>query len=106
MDEIVAPQLRDEKGRLVKGTPGKQPGTQNHLTKTIKATVLAVFNELQDDPKNSLKSFAQKYPRDFYAIAARLIPLEVTGSMKHIINVTDTEDDKEQIQEAEIVNGD
>lgn len=106
MDEIATPQLRDEKGRLVKGTPGKQLGTQNRLTKTVKSTVLAVFNELQTDPKHSLESFAKKYPRDFYAIAARLIPLEVTGSLKHIINVTDTEEDKEQIQEAEIVNGD
>lgn len=74
------------------GNSGKAPGTLNKLTRTVKETVLAVFNELQDDPKNSLKAFATKHPRDFYAIAARLIPTELTGSIKHIINVTDQND--------------
>lgn len=82
------PIIRDDKGRIAGGT-GRQIGATNKLTRTVKETVLAVFNELQDDPKNSLKSFATKHPRDFYAIAARLIPTELTGSIKHIINVTD-----------------
>lgn len=74
------------------GNPGKQAGTVPRLNKTVKETVLAVFNDLQTDPKTGLKSFAVKYPRDFYAIAARLIPTELTGTLKHIINVTDTDE--------------
>lgn len=67
-----------------KGNKGKQPGTQNHLTKTVKETVLAVFNDLQSDPKVNLKTFGRKYPRDFYNIAARLIPTEIQGHFDKI----------------------
>lgn len=61
------------------GNPGKPKGAVNHLTKTVKETVLAVFNEIQSDPEVKLTAFAKKYPRDFYAIAAKLIPTEVSG---------------------------
>jgi hypothetical protein len=64
------------------GNPGKPKGATNHLTRTVKETVLAVFNELQGDPKNNLKAFAVKYPRDFYNIAAKLIPNEVKADVK------------------------
>jgi hypothetical protein len=74
------------------GNPGRQPGQLNKLTKTLKETVLAVFNEIQTDPKNNLKAFAEKYPRDFYQIAAKLIPTEITGSVKQIIVVTDVDE--------------
>lgn len=69
-----------EKGKEKSG--GRQKGVQNHLTKTVKETVLEVFNKLQDDPKANLEQFAKKYPRDFYQIAARLIPTEITGTVK------------------------
>ena len=64
------------------GNAGKPPGTLNKLTRTVKETVLAVFNELQDDPKHSLKTFAQKYPRDFYNIAAKLIPTDLKATIE------------------------
>lgn len=70
------------------GNPGKPKGATNHLTRTVKETVLAVFQEIQTDPKNNLKAFAKEYPRDFYQIAAKLIPTEVTGTVKSIIKVT------------------
>lgn len=63
------------------GNPGKLPGTKNRLTKTVKETVLAVFTDLQSDPKHSLKAFARKYPRDFYNIAAKLIPTEIKADV-------------------------
>ena len=65
-----------------KGNKGKPKGTPNKLTKTVKETVLAVFNQMQDDPKVNLAKFAQDYPRDFYAIAAKLIPTEVKGEVE------------------------
>lgn len=67
-----------------KNAPDRGPGK---LTKTVKETVLAVFNTLQTDPKNNLTAFATKYPRDFYAIAAKLIPTEITGNLKKVIRV-------------------
>lgn len=69
-----------EKGK--EKTGGRQKGVQNHLTKTVKETVLEVFNKLQDDPKSNLEQFAKKHPRDFYQIAAKLIPTELTGNIK------------------------
>jgi hypothetical protein len=77
--------------------PKRGPGK---LTKTVKETVLAVFNELQGDPQHCLLAFAQTYPRDFYAIAAKLIPTEVVGqTAKQVIRVRIDGD----ITDAEIV---
>lgn len=73
------------------GNSGRPAGTQNKLTRTVKETVLAVFNDLQGDEKHNLKTFAEKYPRDFYQIAAKLIPTEIAGTVKTIINVIDGE---------------
>lgn len=64
-----------------KGQGGRPPGATNLLTRTVKETVLAVFNEIQSDPKVNLTSFAKQYPRDFYAIAAKLIPTEVKANV-------------------------
>jgi hypothetical protein len=72
-----------------KGQGGRKKGVPNKLTSTVKETVLSVFQEIQSDPKNSLLQFAKKYPRDFYQIAAKLIPTEITGSIKTTIKVTD-----------------
>jgi hypothetical protein len=69
-----------EKGKSKTG--GRQKGVQNNFTKTVKETVLEVFNKIQDDPKVNLEQFAKKFPRDFYQIAAKLIPTEITGSIK------------------------
>lgn len=97
---ISNPQITANNGRFLPGNPGRQPGTKGRLTKTVKETVLAVFNQIQEDPKANLTAFAKKYPRDFYAIAARLIPTEITGTIRQVIRVTDTPDD---IEEAEVI---
>lgn len=75
-----------------KGNTGRPKGAQGKLTKTVKETVLSVFQDIQKDPKINLKKFAQDYPRDFYQIAARLIPTEITGSVKTVIKVTDLDE--------------
>lgn len=64
-----------------KGNSGRPKGTPNKITRTVKETVLSVFNEIQSDPKVKLSAFAKQYPRDFYAIAAKLIPTEVQASI-------------------------
>jgi hypothetical protein len=73
---------------FAKGNPGRPPGVGNHLTRTVKETVLSVFQELQGDPKHNLKAFAQKYPRDFYNIAAKLIPQDMKAEVSAPEGVT------------------
>lgn len=69
------------------GNSGKPKGAVNHLTKTVKETVLQVFNELQDDPAVNLTAFAKKYPKDFYLIAAKLIPTDIKADLTATLNV-------------------
>lgn len=78
------------KGGFSKGNPGKPQGAKNHITKTVKEKVLEVFNDLQSHPKASLRAWAESKPGEFYQIAAKLIPTEITGSLKRVIVVTDT----------------
>lgn len=71
-----------------KGHGGRPKGAKNKLTRSVKEMVKQVFDELQEDPKASLEAFAKKYPRDFYNIAAKLIPTEVDATVKqHVIKV-------------------
>lgn len=70
------------RGRPFKpGNSGRPAGTQNKLTKSVKETVLAVFNDLQEDKINNLMAFAKLYPRDFYQIAAKLIPTDLKAEL-------------------------
>lgn len=78
------------KGQFQKGnkmSKGRPEGTPNKLTATVKETVLNVFNELQGDKKNNLKAFAEKYPRDFYQIAAKLIPTDIKAQVRSTIKL-------------------
>jgi hypothetical protein len=74
-----------------KGEGGRPKGVQNKITKTVKETVLAVFNDLQEKPGVRLMDWAQEEPTEFYRIAARLIPTEITGTVKTVIKVTESE---------------
>lgn len=71
---------------FIKGeAKGRPKGAVNKLTKqmrTVKETVLAVFNELQDNPQTDLLKFAKDYPREFHAIAAKLIPTEIKADVE------------------------
>jgi hypothetical protein len=72
-----------------KGDPraGRPPGTPNKLTATVRDTVLSVFHQLQESKEHSLLTFAKDNTKDFYQIAAKLIPNEIVGTVKTIINV-------------------
>jgi hypothetical protein len=67
---------------------GRPIGAVNKINKTIKESVLNVFNKIQDDPQHNLETFAKKYPREFYLIASKLIPTEMIGTTETIIKVT------------------
>jgi hypothetical protein len=82
--------LGKEATQYKKGEGGRPKGIQNKITRTVKETVLSVFNEIQSDPKVKLSAFAKQYPRDFYAIAAKLIPTEVQATVEATINWEET----------------
>ena len=78
--------------KLTSETRAKMPSRgQGKLNRTVKETVLAVFNQLQSDPKARLITWAKAEPTEFYKIAAKLIPTELTGTVKTIITVTENE---------------
>ncbi len=76
------PQNTANSGQFKAGNPGKPPGTLNKLTRTVKETVLAVFNELQEDPKVNLAAWAKEEPTEFYKIAAKLIPQDIKAKVE------------------------
>ena len=65
-----------------KGEGGRPKGVPNKLTKTVKETVLAAFNELQEDPLTNIVAWGKDNPTAFYQIAAKLIPTEVQGKLE------------------------
>lgn len=74
------------KGQFGPGNPGKPKGATNKVTRTVKDAVLATFMKVQEDPKHpaNLDNFAKKYPREFHAVAAKLIPSEVTAKISMV----------------------
>lgn len=66
---------------------GRQKGSVNKLTRTVRETVLAAFNELQTDPKANIIDWAKKNPKDFYLIASKLIPAEIVATGNTTIKV-------------------
>lgn len=74
--------MHDNKGKFLPGNPGKQKGTTNKLTRTVRETVLAAFTELQADPVNNIVAWAKTEPTEFYKIAAKLIPTEIKGDLQ------------------------
>lgn len=75
------------------GEGGRPPGVQNKLTRTVKEAVLLAFNTLQENEEHNLDAFAKKYPRDFYNIAAKLIPTEVQAKIANVPNIYEFEPD-------------
>ena len=69
-----------------KGAPGRPVGAKNKLPGTVKEMVLNVFNQLQDDPKANLFTWAQTETTEFYRIAAKLIPTEVKAKVEGTVN--------------------
>lgn len=58
----------------------KTPRGPGQFTKTVKEAVLAAFNDLQKDPSVNIIAWGKGNPTEFYKIAAKLIPTEVTGA--------------------------
>lgn len=64
-----------------KGEGGRPKGAVNKLTKTVRDVVQDTFDELQEDKRYSLKAFAKEYTKEFYQIAAKLIPTNIKAEL-------------------------
>ncbi len=63
-------------------TGGRTKGTPNKTTVAIREAVLSVFADLQAEAGSENGHFlgwARDKPTDFYRLASRLLPLQVTG---------------------------
>lgn len=62
-----------------KKTGGRQPGSQNKVTSSMKETVSDTLKWLQGQPRVNMRAWAKANPTEFYRIAAKLIPTEIVG---------------------------
>lgn len=66
------------------GNPaGRKPGTQNRLTLTVKQGFEAAFEKMQGG-EHALDKWAAKNPTDFYKLASKLIPSQITAELSGI----------------------
>jgi hypothetical protein len=80
-EEGAAMTRKDENGRRHK-TGGRRKGSVNKSTAAIKEAMLAVFAELQEQTGTENGHFlewAKGNSTDFYKLASKLLPLQVTG---------------------------
>lgn len=73
-----------------KGHPkmgGRQKGTPNKLTATVRETFERVFNSLQEDPKQQLEAFARDNPVEFHKLIAKLLPIDLAVQGGVTLNV-------------------
>lgn len=62
--------------------PGRPKGLQNKTTSTMKQAIAAVYDALQKGQKVEHGHFiewAKKHPTEFYKIASKLLPLQISG---------------------------
>ena len=64
-------------------TGGRQPGSPNRVTRTVKEAFEAVFRDMQADATKpyALANWAQMQPDEFYKLAAKLIPTDIKASV-------------------------
>jgi hypothetical protein len=69
--------------QLPRAGAGRPKGSPNKVTAAFKQAVLLAFNDERMGGTNGLVEWGLENRTEFYKIAARLIPTEVTGSVDH-----------------------
>jgi hypothetical protein len=72
-------------------TGGRQPGSPNKVTKTVKEAFEAAFRTAQELPGLKLDDWAQANPTEFYKVCAKLIPSEIKGQVDHTVRAPQLE---------------
>jgi hypothetical protein len=80
----------------VSGNPdGRQKGVPNKVTRTFKEMLTEALLAMQDDKKHNLIQWGKENPTEFYKIASKLIPTELSGAIEtKLINVIPPDDNK------------
>jgi hypothetical protein len=68
------------------GNPAGKPKGTKHTMTVFKEAVCTVYQDIGGD--RSFAAWAKKNPTDFYKIAARLIPQELTGAGGAALSIT------------------
>lgn len=63
-------------------TGGRKRGTQNKFTRSVKEAFEAAFKSMQEKPHIKLEDWGESNPTEFYKLASKLIPSEVTATVK------------------------
>jgi hypothetical protein len=64
------------------GNPkGRDVGTQNRITKTVKEAFEIAFNDMQSVPGVRLGDWGKENPTEFYKISSKLIPSDVNATI-------------------------
>jgi hypothetical protein len=74
---------------------GREKGSKNKLTRTFKEILTDALEALQEDKKNNLEAWAKENPTEFYKIASKLIPSEISATVESkVITVIPPNDNK------------
>jgi hypothetical protein len=65
-------------------TGGRQKGTENKVSTSMKECVMSTLEWLQTQPKSNMRDWAKENPTPFYQIAAKLIPTEISANVEVI----------------------
>ena len=66
---------------------GRRAGTPNKATASIKGAFVEAFDKLGG--ADALAKWAVDQPTEFYKLASKLIPTELTGQVKTVIEIID-----------------
>lgn len=76
-----------------KGSPklgGRQKGTPNKTTATMKTAIMSVYERLQagtGDPHGHFLKWAEDTPTEFYKLASKLLPIQLAGDEENPLTV-------------------
>lgn len=73
--------------KFEKGNPGKPAGATNHVTRSVKEVIAKAVQDAQADPKHpaNVANFSKEFPREFWQVAAKLIPEEIRAALTHSV---------------------
>ena len=70
-------------------TGGRTAGTPNKVTATVKDNIIAVFNRLEGTA--GMAKWAMENQTQFYQIYAKLLPVDLNGSIDHNVSISKIE---------------
>jgi hypothetical protein len=63
-------------------TGGRTKGAVNKTTASMKQCVQSTLEWLQDQPRVNMRDWSKENPTEFYKIAAKLIPTEISANVE------------------------